>query len=116
MPTYTTYAICLPFAGAAALTTMIAANSVTQLNSDHIIRGRVMGIYQMVFLGGTPLTSPLIGWSSEHFGIRHTIAACALLTLIPVIIIWLRFHNKITVPADISVSAVLESDPDLPPK
>ncbi len=116
MPTYTTYAICLPFAGAAALTTMIAANSVTQLNSDHIIRGRVMGIYQMVFLGGTPLTSPLIGWSAEHFGIRHTIAACALLTMIPVIIIWIRFRDGLAVPSDISVSAVLETDTDLPPK
>ncbi|TSA21888.1 MAG: hypothetical protein D4R69_02215 [Actinomycetales bacterium] len=75
-----------------------------------------MGIYQMVFLGGTPLTSPLIGWSSEHFGIRHTIAACALMTMIPIILIWMRCREGIEVPSDISVSAVLEADPDLPPK
>ena len=116
MPTYTTYAICLPFAGAAALTTMIAANSVTQLNSDHAIRGRVMGIYQLVFLGGAPITSPLIGLSSETFGVRTTIAVCALLTLIPVTLIWYRFKDAIAVPTDISISAVLESDTELPPK
>lgn len=116
MPTYTTYAICLPFAGAAALTTMIAANSVTQLNSDHAIRGRVMGIYQLVFLGGAPITSPLIGLSSEIFGVRTTIASCALLTLIPIIFIWFHFKDVIAVPTDISISAVLESDAELPPK
>lgn len=116
MPTYTTYAICLPFAGAAALTTMIAANSVTQLNSDHAIRGRVMGIYQLVFLGGAPITSPLIGLASEIFGVRTTIASCALLTLIPIIFIWFHFKDVIAVPTDISISAVLESDAELPPK
>ena len=116
MPTYTTYAICLPFAGAAALTTMIAANSVTQLNSDHAIRGRVMGIYQLVFLAGAPITSPLIGLSSETFGVRTTIAVCALLTLIPITFIWYRFKDAIAVPSDISISAVLETDTELPPK
>lgn len=116
MPTYTTYAICLPFAGAAALTTMIAANSVTQLNSDHAIRGRVMGIYQLVFLGGTPFTSPLIGLASETFGVRATIASCALLTLVPILLIWFNFKEAIAVPTDISISAVLDSDTELPPK
>lgn len=116
MPSYTAYAICLPFAGAAALTTMIAANSVTQLNSDHAIRGRVMGIYQLVFLGGAPFTSALIGLASEVFGVRTTIATCALLTLIPIIFIWFHFKDAIAVPTDISFSSVLESDAELPPK
>jgi MFS family permease len=116
MPSYTTYAFCLPFAGAAALTTMIAANSVTQLNSDHAIRGRVMGIYQLVFLAGAPFTSPLIGLSSEIIGVRQTIAACALLTLLPILLIWSRFKNAIAVPSDISISAVLDSDTEIPPK
>lgn len=116
MPSYTTYAICLPFAGAAALTTMIAANSVTQLNSDHAIRGRVMGIYQLAFLGGTPFTSPLIGLASETIGVRATIASCALLTLIPILLIWFHFKWVIAVPTNISISAVLDSDTELPPK
>ncbi len=108
MPTYLSYAICLPFAGAAALTTVIAANSITQLNSDNIIRGRIVGIYQFIFLGGTPFSSPLIGWSSEHFGIRPTITACGVFTLIPILIIWLIFRNRIKVPQEISVNSVLQ--------
>jgi cytidyltransferase-like protein len=108
MPSYLTYAISLPLLGATALTTVIAANSITQLNTDHEIRGRVMGIYQFVFLGGAPFSSPLIGWLSEVIGFRQTIALCSLATLVPIIAIWFFYRSKLTVPADISVSAILK--------
>jgi MFS family permease len=107
MPSYLTYAISLPLLGATALTTVIAANSITQVNTDHEIRGRVMGIYQFVFLGGAPFSSPLIGWMSEEIGIRETIGFCALATLIPILILWFVVRNDMAVPSDISVKAVL---------
>jgi MFS family permease len=107
MPTFLTYAISLPFLGATALTTVIAANSITQLNSDHEIRGRVMGIYQFVFLGGAPFSSPVIGWMSEAFGVRQTIAISAVATLIPIVVIWSIFRKRLVVPSDITVGAVL---------
>jgi MFS family permease len=110
MPSYLTYAIALPLLGATALTTVIAANSITQQNTDHEIRGRVMGIYQFVFLGGAPFSSPLIGWLSEEIGIRQTIAICSIATLIPIIVIWFLFRDKLAVPSDISVAAVLRRD------
>lgn len=107
MPSFLTYSLSLPLLGATALTTVIAANSITQLNSDHEIRGRVMGIYQFVFLGGAPFSSPLIGWMSETVGIRETIALCSIATLIPILIVWFIFKNRLGVPTDISVRAVL---------
>jgi MFS family permease len=97
----------MPFLGATALTTVIAANSITQLNSDHEIRGRVMGIYQFVFLGGAPFSSPVIGWMSEAFGVRQTIAISAVATLIPIVVIWSIFRKRLVVPSDITVGAVL---------
>jgi MFS family permease len=39
-----------------------------QLGVDPQVRGRVMALYFMCFMGGTPLGAPLIGWISEHFG------------------------------------------------
>lgn len=110
MPSYLTYAISLPLLGATALTTVIAANSITQVNTDHEIRGRVMGIYQFVFLGGAPFSSPLIGWLSETIGIRQTIALCSLASLVPIIAIWILYRSKLTVPIDISVSETLKKD------
>lgn len=109
MPTYTTYAIFLPFCGITALTTMITANSIVQVNSDQAIRGRVMGIYLLIFMGGTPVGSPLIGVMSEIIGVRQTIAGCGAIALIASIVIWVKYKDKVEVPADISVSAVLKT-------
>ena len=109
MPTFLTYMMMLPIAGAAALTTMIAANSTVQTNSDSAVRGRVMGIYQFVFLGGAPLVTPILGLISETFGIRKTIVLCASITILAPTIIWLKFKDRLAVPADISIAAVLKT-------
>lgn len=109
MPTYTAYAIFLPFCGVTALTTMITANSIVQVNSDQAIRGRVMGIYLLIFMGGTPVGSPLIGVMSELVGVRQTIAGCGAISLIATIVIWIKYKDKVEVPGDISVQAVLKA-------
>jgi MFS family permease len=108
MPNYTAYAIFLPICGVTALTTMITANSIVQVNSDPAIRGRVMGIYLLIFMGGTPVGSPLIGIMAEIIGIRLTIAACGAICLIATSIIWIKYKDRVSVPNDISVTAVLK--------
>ncbi|MCX6436912.1 MAG: MFS transporter, partial [Actinobacteria bacterium] len=65
MPTYTWYSLWLPVCGISALTMLISANSYVQVNSDPAVRGRVMGIYLLVFMGGTPVGSLLIGYLTE---------------------------------------------------
>jgi len=68
MPSYATFAALLVPTGAAALAFSVANNSFVQLGVDPQMRGRVMALYFMCFLGGTPLGAPLIGWISEHLG------------------------------------------------
>src|SRR3954469_10565861 len=68
MPTYATFAALLVPAGASALIFSVAANSFVQLGADPQMRGRVMALYFMCFMGGTPVGAPLIGWVSEHLG------------------------------------------------
>ena len=109
MPNYTAYAIFLPICGVTALTTMITANSIVQVNSDPAIRGRVMGIYLLIFMGGTPVGSPLIGVMAEVIGIRLTIASCGAISLIATTLIWLKYKDRVDVPEDISVAAVLKT-------
>lgn len=109
MPNYLSYAIWLPICGVTALTTLITANSIVQVNSDQKIRGRVMGIYLLIFMGGTPFGAPLIGIFSEIIGIRQTIAACGLVSLLATLIIWFRFADKVKVPIDISIEGVLKT-------
>ena len=107
MPTYMTYAIWLPICGFTALTTLISANSLMQVNSDPVVRGRVMGIYLLVFLGGAPVGSPLIGWTAEKIGVRSTLAACGLITVFAALFVLQRYRNLVEVPQDFSVDVVL---------
>jgi predicted MFS family arabinose efflux permease len=46
-----------------------------------------MGIYLLIFMGGTPIGSPLIGFSAEQLGIRPTIMICG--TIVAAAGIWL---------------------------
>lgn len=109
MPNYLAYAMWLPVCGVSALTTMIMANSIVQVNSDPAIRGRIMGIYLLIFMGGTPVGSPLIGVMAEVVGIRQTVAACGAIALLATLVIWFKYKNRVSVPEDISVAAVLKS-------
>lgn len=107
MPTYIAYAIWLPICGFIALTTLISANSLMQVNSDPVVRGRVMGIYLLVFLGGAPLGSPLIGWAAEKTGVRATLAACGAITVLAALYAFQRYRHRVAVPEDFSVDVVL---------
>ena len=73
MPTYTSFAIALVPVGLSALTLMTTANAAVQLGTEPAMRGRVMAIYIAIFLGGTPVGSPIIGWIGQTFGARWTI-------------------------------------------
>ena len=93
MPTYATFALMLPFVGGMALMTLIAANSYVQTNCEPTLRGRVMGIYLLIFMGGTPIGSPLIGWFAEAVGIRWTVMACGLIVLVASTLIFVALRR-----------------------
>lgn len=107
MPNYTAYALWLPVCGFTALMTMIRANALMQIHSDPAIRGRVMGIYLFIFMGGTPFGSPIIGWLAEVIGVRPTIAIGGIVTALAALITWFIYRNRMEVPTDFSIDVVL---------
>ena len=107
-PTYLIYAIFLPMIGCVALLTFIGANTMVQMRTDSEIRGRVMGIYLTVFLGGTPIVSPFIGWMTQVIGTRETIGICGSISLIAALITYSQFHDKGAPPSSVAVADVLE--------
>lgn len=109
LPNYITYIVWLPICGVTALTTLVSANSIVQTSTDQGIRGRVMGLYLLIFMGGTPFGSPLIGLATDYIGIRPTIALCGGISLGASLFVWIKYRNKVGVPADISVAAVLKT-------
>jgi MFS family permease len=108
MPTYWTYSLWLPIGGISALAMLISANSYVQVNSDPAVRGRVMGIYLLIFLGGTPLGSLFIGYMTEAVGVRETIFICGLIPLIAATLLWIFFKDKLQKPDDLRVSTILK--------
>jgi len=109
LPNYISYIVWLPICGVTALTTLVSANSIVQTSTDQVIRGRVMGLYLLIFMGGTPFGSPLIGLANDYIGIRRTIALCGLISLGASLFVWIKYRNKVNVPSDISVATVLKS-------
>jgi MFS family permease len=85
MPSYLAFALMTPLIGLSALTMITAANTFMQLNTDPGMRGRVMALYMMIFIGGTPLGAPLIGWIGEVAGARWTLWIGGLATAIGVL-------------------------------
>jgi MFS family permease len=70
MPTYLLFGLALIPLGGAVITFITAANSTMQLSIAPEMRGRVMGLYMLVFLGGNPVGGPMTGWLAEEFGGR----------------------------------------------
>ena len=93
MPGYVLFAVLLIPTGFFALTVTTIANSTVQLNSDPAIRGRVMGVYMLVFLGSTPIGAPIIGWASQELGARAGLYIGGLSSLVAAIVVLAVLHR-----------------------
>jgi MFS family permease len=82
MPSYLTFAILLPICGITALTLITSANSFVQMSTEQHVRGRVMALYLAIFMGGTPVGAPLLGWVAEQYGARWTLVGGGALTIL----------------------------------
>ncbi|HEX5188595.1 MAG TPA: MFS transporter [Streptosporangiaceae bacterium] len=87
MPSYWSFLIVLVPTGMALISFSTLANSSVQLTVPAEMRGRVMGIYMLVFLGGAPLGSPLTGWVAEQFGTRFSLIAGAAISLAATVVV-----------------------------
>lgn len=99
MPTYELYLLaCIPV-GFASLTMMTAANSTLQLSTDPAMRGRVMSLYMVVFLGATPVGSPVVGWIAETYGARWAIGIGSISSLLVAAgaAVWAKSHWQLEV-------------------
>lgn len=83
----------LALLGAAAVTFAAAINSTLQLVVSPEMRGRVMALYTVVFLGSTPIGGPLVGWISETYDPRWALAMAAVSGLVAAAsAFWIRGH------------------------
>jgi MFS family permease len=69
-PTLATEVVALFVMGLTTFAFIATANTTLQLTSRPDMRGRVMALYAIAFLGSTPIGSPIIGWISAVWGPR----------------------------------------------
>jgi len=85
--TTTSLVVVLPLlalAGGAGIAFYSTANARIQLVATAAMRGRVMALYALVFLGSTPLAAPLVGWLVQHFGAQVVLGGGGLLAAMTV--------------------------------
>ena len=67
--------------GFCTIVTVAGSNTLIQFHVSDALRGRVMALFSIAFLGVAPLGSLAIGLVAEALGVRITLAACGLLVL-----------------------------------
>jgi len=72
----------LPVVGFFSMVFMATGNSMMQFGSSPSMRGRVMALYAMVFLGSTPIGGPLVGWIAEQTSARVSLAVGGLVAIV----------------------------------
>ncbi|HVF51981.1 MAG TPA: MFS transporter [Actinomycetota bacterium] len=80
-PTLTIAAVLFVAVGASSMAFLATMNSTLQLTSTDQMRGRVMALYFVLFLGSTPIGAPIVGWLAESFDPRVAFALGGVATL-----------------------------------
>ena len=93
-PTLALQAAALVPLGALTVTFATGVNSTLQLAVDPALRGRVMALYSIVFLGSTPIGSPLVGWLAQAAGPRAGLLLGALAALATGLAAQAAFHRE----------------------
>jgi MFS family permease len=99
MPDFLAFLIMLIPTGLTLLTLTTATNSTMQFGTTAEMRGRVMGLYMLVFLGGTPLGSPLAGWIAADFGPRISVISGGVISVVATAVVGLVLARQRGVPA-----------------
>ncbi|MFK4145861.1 MFS transporter [Streptomyces sp. NPDC004065] len=109
-PSYWVFALLMTPIGIFGMTVNVTANTAVQMSTDPAMRGRVMALFMMVFMGGTPLGAPLVGWVTDAYGARAgfalggavSVAAAAAVGLVltrvgglRVSVVWHRGHPQV---------------------
>ena len=86
--------------GAATVTLAASINSSLQLASEPNMRGRVMALYSIVFLGSTPIGGPLSGWLSQAIDPRAALVMAGIAGIAGALVARVAFDRVAHIPID----------------
>jgi MFS family permease len=94
MPTYLAFALALIPVGLVLMTFMNSANTTVQLSVSPEMRGRVMGLYMLVFLGGNPIAGPMTGWMAHQFGGRSPLVIGGAMAILSALVLGAILYRR----------------------
>ena len=80
---------------------MTTANAYVQSTTSPVMRGRVMSLYMAIFMGGTPIGAPVVGWITDALGARWGMGvavAAGLGGALVGFVVWLRLRAERSAP------------------
>jgi MFS family permease len=67
--------------GLASISFIVSSTAIVQTEAAPEMRGRVLALQAMLFLGSTPVGGPIVGWVAEEFGARYAVGLGAVAAL-----------------------------------
>ncbi len=104
MPSVDAAFLTLAFAGFFSINFISLGNTTLQLESAPEMRGRVMSLWAMAFLGSTPIGGPIIGWIGENIGPRWALSvggAAAILAAAYGAMALLKKERPVPIPEEV---------------
>lgn len=95
---YTEEALLL-LVGACSVTFLALGNATLQLSSEPSMRGRVMSLWSVAFLGSTPVGGPLVGFIGGELGARYGLGIGGVAALLAALYGWSRLRQARPSPA-----------------
>ncbi|MBO0827568.1 MAG: MFS transporter [Streptosporangiales bacterium] len=86
LPTYETFMAVLVPIGVFSISMATTANAYVQISSSPSMRGRVMALYALVFMGGTPIGAPIVGWAAGQFGAQWSLVIGGAVSLLATVV------------------------------
>ena len=99
--------VAIAVVGFASVTFLAMANSTLQLNTEPQMRGRVMALWAVAFMGSTPIGGPLIGWITSSAGARVGLGVGASSCFAACLIGWFalrHLHRETVLPVDLALA------------
>ncbi|CAN5368175.1 MFS transporter [soil metagenome] len=117
MPGPIAFGVVLAVLGVCAISMLNSSNAYVQTTTDPAVRGRVMSLYMAIFVGGTFIGAPLVGWVANLAGPRWAMnvgAAAGLLAAAVAAAYYLRMRRRVLrdTAAAASGPAVVPADRD----
>jgi len=86
--------VALGFVGWGIVSFMATSNGFIQLSVPDNLRGRVMSVYALVFLGTAPLGNALLGTLADIIGTVHAVSISSFFCIIATAVFSLRIRRK----------------------